>query len=99
MNAKTKTTNLDQMRERLATLKAELDGLSRPKWNKQKAEIELLAADIEHEEGIERSQRKKAEAEQAAQEEALLKEQVRQRSRALEKLRDMLAEEYKDVAD
>ena len=57
MNAKTKTTNLDQMRERLATLKAELDGLSRPKWNKQKAEIELLAADIEHEEGIERSQR------------------------------------------
>ena len=67
MNTKTKTTNLDQMRERLATLKAELDGLSRPKWNKQKAEIELLVADIEHEEGIERSQRKKAEAEQAAQ--------------------------------
>ena len=99
MNAKTKTTNLDQMRERLATLKAGLDGLSRPKWDRQKAEIDLLVADIEHEEGIERSQRKKAEAEQAAQEEAVLKEQVRQRSRALEKLRDMLAEDYEDVAD
>ena len=41
MNAKTKTTNLDQMRERLATLKAGLDGLSRPKWNEQKAEIDF----------------------------------------------------------
>ena len=99
MNTKTKTTNLDQMRERLATLKAELDGLSRPKWNKQKAEIELLAADIEHEEGIERSQRKKAEAEQAAQEEALLKEQMRQRSLALANLGETMSKDYEDAAN
>ena len=99
MNTKTKTTNLDQMRERLATLKAGLDGLSRPKWDRQKAEIDLLVADIEHEEGIERSQRKKAEAEQAAQEEALLKEQMRQRSLALANLGETMSKEYEDAAN
>jgi hypothetical protein len=87
------------MRERLATLKAGLDGLSRPKWDRQKAEIDLLVADIEHEEGIERSQRKKAEAEQAAQEEALLKEQMRQRSLALANLGETMSKDYEDAAN
>ena len=99
MEDKTNITNLDKMRKRQAALQAALDGLQRSEWNKQKAKVDRLAADIEHEEGIQRWQQKKAEADRVAQQEALLKEQVRKKSVALANLDETMSKDYEDAAN
>ena len=93
------TTNLDQMRNQFATLRAQLDGLPRTEWNKHKAKLVRLEADIEHEEGIQRWEHKKVEAESIALEAAEMKEQVRQRALALAGLSDTFETDYEDIAD
>ena len=93
------TSNLDQMRKRLVAMKTKADGLPRTEWNKLKAKKKLLEADIEHEEGIIRWKQKKAEVDYAAQQEALMREQVRLRSLALAGLSDTLEKDYQDIAD
>jgi hypothetical protein len=99
MEPEINTTNLDQMRNQFATLRAQLDGLPRTEWNKHKAKLVRLEADIEHEEGIQRWEHKKVEAESIALEAAEMKEQVRQRSLALAGLSDTLEKNYEDIAD
>ena len=99
MEDKSNITNLDRMLKRQAAIQAALDGLQRSEWNKQKAKVDRLAADIEHEEGIQRWQQKKAEADRVAQQEALLKEQVRKKSVALANLGETLERDYEDAAD